>query len=132
MKPTRTCSITLCAVLGILDACTTTSLASSPAPLRASPMVQITPHLRASDRLLYWIEEARELHTMAMQREREAELVVKHQPGPEIDEFVKQMRLFAHRLQEAADYARVQAQEAEREIPPDMIKELQSALLMIR
>lgn len=95
-------------------------------------MVQTAPQLRASDRMLYWIEEARELHTMATHREREAELVVKKQPGPETDEFVKQMRIFAHRLETAAEYARVQAQEAEREIPPEMIMELQSALLMTR
>lgn len=95
-------------------------------------MVQTKPQLRASDRMLYWMEEARELHTMAVHREREAELLVTQQPGPQTDEFVKQMRLFAHRLQEAAEYARGQAQEAEREIPPDMIKELQSAMLMAR
>ncbi|QPD02997.1 MAG: hypothetical protein Nkreftii_000771 [Candidatus Nitrospira kreftii] len=132
MKPTSMHFIALCAVLGILDACSTTGPAYSSAPLRAPPMVQTAPQLRASDRMLYWIEEARELHTMATHREREAELVVKKQPGPETDEFVKQMRIFAHRLEKAAEYARVQAQEAEREIPPEMIMELQSALLMTR
>lgn len=59
---------------------------------------------------------------MATHREQEAELVSKKQPGQTTDEFVKQMRLFAHRLQEAAEYADAQAQEAKQEISRDMIK----------
>jgi hypothetical protein len=132
MKKARIHIIALCTMLGILNACTITAPTYSSAPLSASPVMQTTPQLRASDRMLYWIEEARELHTMAKHREHEAELAFKQQPGPETDEFVKQMRLFAHRLEETAEYARIQAQEAEREIPPDMIMELQSALLLTR
>lgn len=74
-----------------------------------------------------WRGEAQELHAVAMRSEREVELVLRRKPGPAMDEFVKQMRLFAHRLREAAEYAGAQAQEAEHEIPHDMIKQLYSA-----
>jgi hypothetical protein len=52
---------------------------------------------------------------------------LKTQPGSATNEFVKQMRLFAHQLEEAAVYADTQAKNAAREIPPDMIQQLQSA-----
>jgi hypothetical protein len=128
MKTTGTSSITLCAVLGILNACAATGLAQ-PTALSTSPVVtQSASPIRASDRMFYWIEESRELHAMATHREREAELVLKNKPGPATTEFVKQMRLLAHRLHEAADYADVQAHEAERDVPPDLIRQFQSAL----
>jgi ethanolamine utilization microcompartment shell protein EutL len=84
--------------------------------------------MQAADRMFYWIEEARELHAMAAHREREAELVLKKMPGPSTTEFAKQMRVFIQQLQEAAAYADAQAQQAEREISPDMIRQLHSAL----
>jgi len=129
MKSTGVRSISLCAVLGILDACTTSGLASSAAPSTATVVTQTTSQqMRASDRMFYWQEEARELHAMATQREREAELVLKNTPGPVANEFVKQMRLLVHQLQEAAEYANVQVKEAEWEIPSDMIQQFHSML----
>lgn len=71
----------------------------------------------------YRREEAQDLHITAMRRAREAELVLKRKPGPATDEFVTQVRFFAHRLLEAAGYAGAQAQQAEHEIPHDMIKQ---------
>lgn len=71
---------------------------------------------------------ARELHAMARHRDREAELMLKKKPGPATDEFVKQMRQLTRRLHQAATYADVQAKEAEREIPPDMIQQFHSTL----
>ena len=128
MKPRRMHLIPLCAVLGILDACSTISLASSPAPPTELSISQPASQMRASDRMFYWREEARELHAMAAHREREAELILKKTPGPATSEFVKQMRLLAHQLQEAAEYADAQAKEAERAIPPEVIRRLHSAL----
>jgi len=78
--------------------------------------------------MFYWQEEALELHAMATHREREAALVLKNTPGPAMNEFVKRMRLLAHQLQEAAEYADEQAKEAEQEILPAMIQQLHSAL----
>jgi molecular chaperone DnaK (HSP70) len=129
MKSIRMRSVSLCAVLGILDACTTSGLASSAAPSAGTVLAQ-TPsqQMRASDRMFYWQEEALELHAMATHRAREAELVLKNAPGPAMNEFVKRMRLLAHQLQEAAEYADAQAKEAEREILPAMIQQLHSAL----
>lgn len=128
MKPTVTYPIILCVVLGILTACTM----SGPVPSTVSPttpvVMQPTPQMRASDRMFYWQEEARELYAMVTHREREAELVWKKYPGPEMDQFVQHMRLLTHQLQEAAEYANAQAQEAEREIPPDVLQQLHSAL----
>ncbi len=60
--------------------------------------------------MLYWHEKARELHAMATPRAREAELVLKKEPGP-MNEFVKQMRLLIHQLHEAAASADVRANE---------------------
>ena len=128
MKPTGTRPIILCLVLGILTACTMSGPVPSTVPPTAPVMMQPTSQMRASDRMLYWIEEARELHAMATHREREAELVWKKYPGPEMDQFVQHMRLLAHQLQGAAEYANAQAQEALREIPPDMLRQLHSAL----
>lgn len=128
MKPTGMYSITLCAVLGYSPACTTRGPAPSTTPSTVPVVTQTTSQMRSSDRMFYWREEARELHDMATHREREAELVLKKAPGSATNAFVQQMRLFAHQLQEAAEYADVQAKEAEREIPPDMIQQLQSAL----
>lgn len=128
MKPRRMHVIPLCAVLGILDACSTIRLASSPAALTEPPMTQTMPQMRASDRMFYWQEEARELHAMATHREFEAELILKKKPGSATSEFVKQMRLLAHQLHEAAEYADTQAKEAERAIPPDVIQRLHSAV----
>src|SRR5689334_16635742 len=128
MKLRRMHLIPLCAVLGILDACATIGQASSTAPLTEPPMMQPTSQLRASDRMFYWREEARELHAMATHRMREAELILKKRPGPATSEFVKQMRLFTHQLHEAAEYADAQAKEAERAIPPDVIQQFHSAL----
>ena len=67
---------------------------------------------------------------MATHRDREAELMLKKKPGPATDEFVKQMRRLARQLHQAATYADSQAKEAESEIPPDMIRQFRSALLM--
>lgn len=128
MKPRGWHLITLCAALGILDACATNGLAQSTAPVTAAVVTQAMAQMRASDRMFYWREEARELHAMATHREREAELVLRKQSGLATDAFVTQMRLFAHRLHEAAEYADTQAKEAELEIPPDVIQRLQSAL----
>jgi hypothetical protein len=93
-------------------------------------MVAATSQMRSADRMFYWWEEARELHAMATQREREAELMLKKKPGTTTNEFVKQMRQLARQLHQAAIYADSQAKEAEREIPPDMIRQFRSALLM--
>ena len=120
--------IALSAALGIFDACTTTGLASSTASLTEPPVTQPTSQLRVSDRMFYWREVARELHAMAIHSGREAELVLKKNPGPATTAFVKQMQLLTHQLQEAAEYADAQAKEAEQEIPPDMMQRLQSAL----
>lgn len=104
MKSTGMRSISLCAVLGILDACTTSGLASSAAPSTAPVVTQTTSQqMRAPDRTFYWQEEARELHAMATHREREAELVLKNTPRPVTNEFVRRMRLLVHQLQEAAE-----------------------------
>ncbi|MBL8036595.1 MAG: hypothetical protein JNN16_03745 [Nitrospira sp.] len=115
MKATILCLITLCAALVLLDACT----ASTPAHPTASFGVQRTSQMHSSDRMFYWHEESRELHAMAVHREREAELVLKKQPGSETDEFAKQMKFFAHQLHELATYAELQAKEAEGEIDLD-------------
>lgn len=128
MKPIGLRPIVLCAVLGILDVCTTNGLAQSTVSVTAPVETQTMPQMRASDRMFYWIEESRELHAMATHREREAELILKKKPGPATNEFVRRMHLLVHQLHQAADYAQVQAQEAEREIPPDILQELQSAL----
>ncbi len=128
MKPTGMCLIACYVVIGILTACTTSGSAPptvfSPTPVVAQPTAQI----RASDRMFYWREEARELHAMASHREREAELMSKTKPGPTTHEFVEQMQALAHQLHQAAAYADVQAEQAEREIPPDMLQQLHSAL----
>lgn len=128
MKPARMDSLILCAILGVLDACTTAGLASSPPLLTTSPVTQETLQMRASDRMFYWIEEARELHAMAGHREREAELMLTQTPGPAASKLVKHIRLLVHQLYQAADYADTQAKEAEREIPLDMLEQLHSAL----
>ena len=122
MKPPIMHVFTLCVVLLLLVACTMNSSAQSTTSSTNSVVRQTTPQMRPSDRMFYWYEEARELHSMATHREQEAELVLKKQPGPTTDEFVKQMRLFAHRLQEAAEYADAQAREAKREVSGDMIQ----------
>ncbi len=132
MKATSMYPIALCAVIGILNACTTLDHSSPTASLTAPLVVQRTSQMRASDRMFYWIEEARELHAMATHRAREAELVLKKYPGPSTNEFVQHMRLFAHQLQEAADYADGQAKEAEQEVPPEIIQQLPSAVRVTR
>ncbi|MFO0698159.1 MAG: hypothetical protein U0236_02935 [Nitrospira sp.] len=128
MKPAEIRSITLCVVLVLLDACTINGLAQSTAPPTVPVETHTTLQMRPSDRMFYWLEESRELHAMATHREREAELVLKKKPGPATDTFVTQMRLLAHQLHEAAEYADVRANEAEQEIPPNMIKRIRSAL----
>lgn len=129
MKSTGMGSITFWGVLGILTGCTTSGLAPSPAPYTAPVVKQLTSQIRSSDRMLYWQEEARELHAMGTHREREAELVLKKKPGPTTNEFATQMRFFAQQLHEAAGYADAQAKETERELPRDMIQQLNSAAL---
>lgn len=128
MKPIGLRPLILCPVLGILTACTTSGPVPSTVPPTATVLMQPTSQMRASDRMLYWLEEARELQTMATHREREAELVWRKYPGPEMGQFVQHMRLLAHQLQGAAEYANAQAQEALREIPPDILQQLHSAL----
>ncbi len=120
--------ITLSAVLGILHACTAAGPASSISRFSEPVEAQMTAQMRASDRMYYWREESRELHAMATHREREAELVLRTQHGSTTNEFVKQMRLLARQLRQAAEYADAQAKEAERQIPPDTIQRLHSAL----
>lgn len=119
MKPTDLRPLTLCMVFVLLNAYTINGLAQSTAPSTVPVVTQPRSQMGPSDRMFYWYEEARELRAMATHREREAELVMKKDPGPATDEFVKQMRLFARRLYEAAEYADTQAHEAEQEIPPD-------------
>lgn len=119
MKPSSMHFFTLWAVLQILTACATSGSAPPTAPSTASAMAQTTSQMRSSDRMFYWIEEARELHAMASHRDREAELMLKKKPGPATNEFVKQMRQLTRQLHQAATYADAQAKEAEREIPPD-------------
>lgn len=120
MKSMGLCSIVLCVVPGILDACTMNGRVQSPASTTIPVQTQTMPtKMRASDRMFYWIEESRELHAMATHRVREAELVLKKEYGSVPSEFVQQMRLFAHKLLEAAEYADAKAKEAELEIPPD-------------
>jgi hypothetical protein len=99
MKPTGMCPAAACyVVLGILTACTTNGpappTASSPTPV----MTQPTSQIRASDRMFYWREEARELHAMATHRDREAEFMLRKKPGSTTHEFVKQMQQLAHQL----------------------------------
>lgn len=120
-------SISLCGMLGVLTACAVNGSVQPTAPSTAPAATQSVSQMRASDRMFYWREEGRELHAMARLRERETDLLLKTKPGPVTNEFVKQMRLFAHQLEEAAVYADTQAKNAAREIPPDMIQQLQSA-----
>lgn len=118
MRTTGMRPITLCVVLGLFDSCTTSDLALSTAPSVAPAANQTASRpIRASDRMFYWREEARELHEMANHREREADLVSKKKPGAATNEFVKQMRSLAHRLNAAAEYADAQARQAEQEVP---------------
>ena len=128
MKPKGVHFLTVWAVLEILTACTTSGPAPSMASSSAPVMTQAASQMRSSDRMFYWREEARELHAMASHRDREAELMLKTKPGPATSAFVKQMRQFAHQLHQAATYADVQAKEAEREIPPDLIQQFHSTL----
>jgi len=128
MKQSSMHFFTLWAILHILTACATSDSAPSTAPLTASDVVPTTSQMRSSDRMFYWLEEARELHAMASHRDREAELMLKKKPGPATNEFVKQMRQLTRQLHQAATYADTQAKEAEREIPPDMTQQFHSAL----
>ena len=86
--------------------------------------MQTKPQMSASDRILYWLEEARELHDMATHREREAELILMTGPGPSTNAFVKHMRVLAHQLDEVAQYADQQAKEAEAEISAEELRQL--------
>lgn len=128
MKPIGTRSIILREACGILTACAiggsafTTTLSMVPAG------VETNDYMSASDRMSYWHEEARELQAMATQRTRESQVVLNKYPGPGMNQFVQHMQRLAHQLQEAADYANTQAHDAEREIPPDMLAQLQSVL----
>ena len=128
MNPKGMHALTVWAFLAILTACTTSGPAPSIASSSTPVITQAASQMRSSDRMFYWREEARELHAMASQRAREAALMLKKKPGPATNEFVRQMRQFAHQLHQAATYADVQAKEAEREIPPDMIQQFHSAL----
>jgi hypothetical protein len=128
MKPSNMHFFTLWAILQILTACATNDSAPSTAPSTASVVTQTTSQVESSDRMFYWLEEARELHAMASHRDREAELMLKKKPGPATNEFVKQMRQLTLRLHQAATYADAQAKDAEREILPDMIQQFHSAL----
>lgn len=128
MNATEMHSITFCVVLGILTVCTVNGSAQPTASSTGPVAAQAISQMRASDRMFYWQEEGRELHAMARHRERETELILKTKPGPATNEFVKQMRFFAHQLEEAADYADTQAKQAAQEIPPDVIQQLHSAL----
>jgi hypothetical protein len=126
MKPTAMHSVTLCVVLLLLVACTMNSLAQSTAAPTGPVVTQTASQMRPSDQMFYWHEEARELHSMAMHTEQEAELVLKQQSGPTTEEFVKRMRSFAYRLHEAAKYADAQAQQMEQNISPHRIERLYS------
>ncbi|WHZ27368.1 MAG: hypothetical protein OJF51_002165 [Nitrospira sp.] len=128
MKRSSMHFFTLGVILQILTACATRDSAPSTASSTASAVTQATSQMRSSDRMFYWLEEARELHAMASHRDREAELMLKKKPGPATNEFVKQMRQLTRQLHQAATYADTQAKEAEREIPPDMIQQFHSAL----
>jgi hypothetical protein len=128
MKPSSMRFFSLWAILQILEACATNGSAPSTAPPTASVVMETTSQMQSSDRMFYWLEEARELHAMASHRDREAELMLKKKPGPATNEFVKQMRQLTRRLHQAATYADAQAKEAEREILPDTIQQFQSAL----
>lgn len=128
MKPSSMHFFTLWAILQILTACATNGSAPSTVPSTASAVMQTTSQIQSSDRMFYWLEEARELHAMASHRDREAELMLKKKPGPATNEFVKQMRQLTRRLHQAATYAEAQAKEAEQEIMPDMIQQFHSAL----
>ena len=110
--------ITLCAVLGILEACGTSGPPPFTEPPAAPAATRTTAQpIRVADRMFYWREEARELRGMANHREREADLVLKKKPGAATNKFVKQMRTLANQLQAAAEYADAQAREAEQEVP---------------
>jgi hypothetical protein len=128
MKPSSMHFFTLWAILQILAACATNGSAPSTSPSTASAVMEATSQMQSSDRMFYWLEEARELHAMASHRDREAELMLKKKPGPATNEFVKQMRQLTRRLHQAATYADAQAKEAEREILPDTIQQFHSAL----
>ncbi|HEX5545029.1 MAG TPA: hypothetical protein VFX10_05980 [Nitrospira sp.] len=130
MKPSGMHIFTFWAVLQISTACTTSGSALPTTSSTASMVTQTASQIRSSDRMFYWIEEARELHAMASHRDREAELMLKKKPGPATNEFVKQMRQLAHQLHQAATYADAQAKEAEREVSPDMIRQFHSALIL--
>lgn len=126
MKPTAMYSVTLCVVLLLLVACTRNSLAQSTSSPTDPVVAQTASQMRPSDQMFYWYEEARELHSMATHTEHEAELVLKQQPGPTTDDFVRRMRSFAHRLHEAATYADAQAQQMEQNISPHRIERFHS------
>lgn len=125
MKPSSMHFFTVWAILQILTACATNDSAPSTVPSTTSAT---TSQMRSSDRMFYWLEEARELHAMASHRDREAELMLQNKPGPATNEFVKQMRQLTRRLHQAATYADAQAEEAEREILPDMVQQFHSTL----
>ena len=128
MKPTGMCPTACYVMFAILTACTTSGSAPPAASAPTPVVTQPTSQIRASDRMFYWREEARELHAMATHRDREAELMLRKKPGSTTHEFVKQMQQLAHQLHQAATYADAQAKEAEREIPPDMLQQFHSAL----
>ena len=119
MKPSSMHFFTLWAILQILTPCETDGSAQSNATSTAAAVIKRTSQIQSSDRMFYWLGEARELHAMASHRDREAELMLKKKPGPATNEFVKQMRQLTRRLHQAATYADAQAKEAEQEIMPD-------------
>ncbi|MFY4728560.1 hypothetical protein [Nitrospira sp. BLG_2] len=125
MKPSSMHFFTVWAILQILTACATNDSAPSTVPSTTSAT---TSQMRSSDRMFYWLEEARELHAMASHRDREAELMLQNKPGPATNEFVKQMRQLTRRLHQAATYADAQANEAKQEILPDMVQQFHSTL----
>ncbi len=108
------------AALGLLVGCA----AGGPAtPVRTSDATTMTQHsspMRASDRMFYWREEARELHEMAERREREADVLSKGGPGTTANELAARMGSLAKQLRSAAEYADEQTQVAAREVPRGM------------
>jgi len=88
----------------------------------ATATAQPTSPMRASDRMFYWREEARELHDMANRREREADLLSGSGQETPANEVVVRMRSLAKQLRAAAEYADEQAQEAARQMPHGMVQ----------
>lgn len=110
------------AALSLLVGCAAGRPVSPEGSSDATAMTQPASPMRASDRMFYWREEARELHDMANRRDREADLLSRNGQATPANGVVARMRSLAQQLRAAAEYADEQAQEAAREVPHGMVQ----------